>query len=150
MIHQLLAVRGRTKKVVSLIDAELLVRSVVDLVGMRLPDMGGNPILYDCIAPDNVGVGVVGLVVAQRAVADTSHIALHTHTSKHHDLTLIQFDLYSSQRFDPGTVCNFLKNELNLFALEHTVIDRTIGLIKEGDNAAQTYSDGYLRDLGRR
>lgn len=121
MIHRHLLVRGRGRAKLGPDEATELLRSVIDLVGMRIAAVPGNPLVYDCHVRGNEGVTAA-------AVIETSHCVLHTWVRESHGLTLYQFDLYSCAHFDPQTVCAFLKTRLDLVTFERLVIDRTIGM----------------------
>lgn len=120
MSHLHLLAQGQGRIAIGAAAAAELVRVVVGDVGMRIADVPGNPLVYDCSVPGDEGVTIA-------AIIETSHCILHTWAGEQ-GLTLYQFDLYSCEHFDHFRVCNILREKLDLVSFETMLIDRGAGL----------------------
>ncbi len=120
MTHSHLLVQGLGRTAIGAADAAEFLRSIIVTIGMRIADIPGNPLVYDCSVAGDEGITVA-------AIIETSHCVLHTWINQR-GLTLYEFDLYSCAPFDPVRIGDLLRQKLDLVSCETMLIDRADGI----------------------
>jgi len=120
--HQHLIVRAHGRANLDCAGAKRLVCDAVSAVEMKLAEVPGNPMAYDCQTPGNEGVTVMALI-------EESHCVLHSWPGE--EVILYQFDLYSCRAYDATRVIRLFRDRVDAIKLEPLLIDRTERLVVE-------------------